>query len=437
VWLPAVTFAVYGLTARWSRPFHTDAYGVAVEAWAWASRGAPWLEELPRTMLDTPQGPFPNWLFVQGEQHAVSSRTIGLVAAALPLSLFSREAFSWWPVTLTAVLLATLAVWFMHRCLRVITTPERALGGSLAFAFATPTWNVSSAWLLPHSLTQACIAAAAAAAARSRWWLVGLALGVGATGRAHLVVIAAAIGLGVAFHRRSASIAIAVGTPTCVGLLLVVLGNQWRYGDASIAGGYSSYAPGQLVETDAGAWVDYVVNVAGFLFSPGRGLFLWTPVALVLIPAAWRSRGVVPDWCGWLAIGGFAYTAVQLKLNHFGGGTGFVGYRHGLELLTAAFPLFVLAWGQIRVSAVRTSATGLLYLQFAMTAVSATSQNLYLVLSPVDAWLQHTLIVAILTRPVWVAVWAAVSILGAILIAQSGIFRPTGSRAVESESGPK
>ena len=49
-----------------------------------------------------------------------------------------------------------------------------------------------------------------------------------------------------------------------------------------------------------------------------------------------------------LAVGGIAYALVQLKINHFAGGDTFFGYRLGLELVTAAAPLYVLGWLAIK-----------------------------------------------------------------------------------------
>jgi alpha-1,2-mannosyltransferase len=409
--LPVLTGAVYAATAVWRPPWFGDVYGVALEAWVWATEGAPWLEGLPPERLATPQGPFPNWLFVDTGEHAVSSRTIGLVGIALPLSALSRGELTMWPTTLTAVVLATLAVALMHRALWKMTTPARATAGALVFAFATPTWTVSADWLLPQSLTQASIAGAALAAVHNRWWLAGVAFGFGITGRAHVAVIAACLGIGVAVVRRRPMIAVAVGLPSLLGLLVVIASNAWRYGSVSISGGYETYAGPNLISSSIDVWAEYAVNVAGFLVSPGRGLLVWTPLALVMLPAVLRSLRGAPDWSVALAFGGFAYTAIQLKINYFSGGDTFVGYRHGLELLTAAFPLYVAAWAFLKSERTRGAAIALMWVQFALIAVGAVTRGLYLSFSPNDPWVQHILPVAIIRAPATLTAVALVALL--------------------------
>ena len=85
------------------------------------------------------------------------------------------------------------------------------------------------------------------------------------------------------------------------------------------------------------------MNHLGFWVSPDRGLFVWTPVVLLLLPALVRSWRSLPDWSRALAMGGLAYTLVQLTFNRFSGGDIFYGYRLGLELLAAVTPALALS----------------------------------------------------------------------------------------------
>jgi hypothetical protein len=90
----------------------------------------------------------------------------------------------------------------------------------------------------------------------------------------------------------------------------------------------------------------FLENVVGALASPERGLFVLSPFLLALVPgirAAWRDA---PPWAQGFALGGVAYTLVQLWLNRFSGGYNFYSYRLMLELLTCATPLLVISFRQ-------------------------------------------------------------------------------------------
>ena len=87
----------------------------------------------------------------------------------------------------------------------------------------------------------------------------------------------------------------------------------------------------------------YLENLAGFLISPDRGLFVWTPLLLLLLPAVVRGWSSAPDWARWLALGGVTYGIAQVGLNVFHGGDAFYGYRLALEPLAAVTPLFVVS----------------------------------------------------------------------------------------------
>ncbi len=103
---------------------------------------------------------------------------------------------------------------------------------------------------------------------------------------------------------------------------------------------------------DAGAFADYaaahpisLVNQLGFWVAPDRGIFVWTPATLLLLPALVRSWRRLPDWSTSLVWGGLAYTVMQGVLNRFWGGDVFYGYRLGLEMLACAAPALALSAG--------------------------------------------------------------------------------------------
>jgi alpha-1,2-mannosyltransferase len=285
----------------------------------------------------------------------------------------------------------------MHRALLRLVSPPLALATALVFAFATPTWSVTANSLTSHALTQTAIAGAAWAAASGRWWWGGAAMAVGITGRVHLAVVAGALGLGVAIAQRRPRIAVAVGVPSAVGVAFVVATNTWRYGVPNLSGGYAAYAEENLTATGADAWLSYLVNWAGFLVSPDRGLLLWTPALLVLVVPAARALRAAPAWVVSLAVGGVLYSFVQLRINAFGGGDTFYGYRLALEMVTCLVPLAALAVLQVRTTVTRAALVVLCWLQFAMIAPGALTWGLFA--SQDDVWRLSSYVLALAWQP--------------------------------------
>ena len=86
-----------------------------------------------------------------------------------------------------------------------------------------------------------------------------------------------------------------------------------------------------------------IINHLGFWISPDRGMLVWTPLILLMLPAVIRSWRNLPDWSTALVWAGLAYTVLQGTLNRFSGGDAFYGYRLTLELLACITPAFALS----------------------------------------------------------------------------------------------
>ena len=129
--------------------------------------------------------------------------------------------------------------------------------------------------------------------------------------------------------------------------------NAVVYGEPSVSGGYTEIFVDNATSLDM---VSYLRNLALALLSPTRGLLMWSPFLIILLPglgAAWRSA---PSWVRGGALGGLLYLLVQLKANRYSGGSGFATYRYPLEAVTAAAPLLFLSytkWVARRPTAVR------------------------------------------------------------------------------------
>jgi hypothetical protein len=382
---------VYALTASWTRIHNSDVYASVVPAIQAAQTGTVWLEGTP--WADT--SPF----FDRVGDHVVSDRQVGIIMLAVPFYALFGAPDDVWPSVLAVVVAAAGTVTMLHLAIRRHVTPAAGWAATAVLAFGTPTWAVSADGLWSHTATQLAIAAAAVALSRDRWWLAGAALGAGTLARPHLAVIALVVGLGMSWSRRNPRIAIAVGVPATLGLASLVGLNRWIYGRWTVSA-YKSYATDNLAG-GFGEWYDPLLNVAGFLIAPDRGLFIWTPIALVLLPAVWRIRGSAPTWTIWLTVGGLAYTAVQLRINHFHGVDAFFGYRHPLELVTCAFALYAVAWSSVRSARLRGVVASLAVLQIAAMALGAVRSDGLLGVD--EVWRDNSLLVVLRMEPLVMA----------------------------------
>jgi hypothetical protein len=141
-----------------------------------------------------------------------------------------------------------------------------------------------------------------------------------------------------------------------------------------------------------GGFWDTVVNELGMWVSPDRGLLVWTPVMLVLLPAVVQSWRELPDWARWLPLG-----------------------RLAQELVGPA-----------------------LCLQFGAIAVGAMSNGFFVVRD--DAWTDNSYWLALRHVPgvwVWTIVMVALGVLATRVWRERGLtFHRTGPTYADSVSGP-
>jgi alpha-1,2-mannosyltransferase len=163
--------------------------------------------------------------------------------------------------------------------------------------------------------------------------------------------------------------------------------------------------------------------------APDRGVLVWTPIVLLLLPALVRSWGSLPDWSRSLLVGGLLYTVTQAGMMTFTGGFGFYGYRYGLEFLACATP--ALALSQMRMGRVaRILAGPVLALQFFAFFLGATFDFMWL---PEDeAWHSNAFVFGL--DAMGVAGWMLAS-----LVAAAGgyvAWRLSRHRPLEAPSTP-
>jgi hypothetical protein len=182
---------------------------------------------------------------------------------------------------LVASLIAASSAALLYLLLRRRAPERLALFLTLVYAFGTTTWVISSQALWQHGLAQLLLVAAlllvTGPATAVRVVAAGALLALAAGNRPPDAFLAAAIGIHALFWagKRVASLVEAAIVPAALilGYNLVVAGH-W-------AGAYG------LVGTSAHFEHDLLPGLAGLLFSPTHGLFVFSPF-LLLVPLALR-----------------------------------------------------------------------------------------------------------------------------------------------------
>lgn len=181
-----------------------------------------------------------------------------------------------------ASFLAALSASLLYLLLRRRARPPIALLLTLAYAFGTTTWVISSQALWQHGMAELLVIGAllllTAPCTAPRALGAGLLLGLIASNRPPDVILAAALGaygLFWAGRRRAALLFATAALPMVVVLLynLAMAGN--------VAGGYGLIGKARFFQHDL------LPGLAGLLISPTRGLLLFSPFLLFLV-LAWR-----------------------------------------------------------------------------------------------------------------------------------------------------
>jgi alpha-1,2-mannosyltransferase len=353
------TAVVYLLTAHWQSGQVSDAIAASWPGWNLAHHGTLFLDDLRYLHdADYPEG---NFAIYPINGHIVASRTMGIILTGVPVHFL----LGWTGLgplqggALTAALMTAAAMANLSLLLRSIVSVRVALVATAVVAFGTPVWTVASAELWTHGPDLLWLTAGLLAATRGRHWWAGAAFGALFMTRPHVAVIALIVGLGATVETRKARTLLAYAATALAAMLLQLLATQLYYGEASLLGQYEEHV---MVFAKSGSGF---TNLVGALFSPGCGLFLFTPLALIALlvtPVGWRAA---PMWTKLSALGGLVYVLLQMKLNTFNGGGGFYGYRLLLEGLVAAVPLWVFcldrAWNRawVRVSTAVTAVASL------------------------------------------------------------------------------
>ncbi|MBM3745137.1 MAG: hypothetical protein FJW34_05015 [Acidobacteria bacterium] len=285
------------------------------------------------------------WFFVEKGGRRYSYYPIAQPLLLLPLNspLALVRGLGAWPVErlvmlarslekLEASLLAALAVALLYRLARRYTGRREAVWLSLLFAFATSTWSISSQALWQHGMGQLliiasllCLDLCLAGEGGFRTWVgAGLCAALSAAVRPTNALFVAACCLVLMVGQRWKLVASYVGFSALVGGAVAAY-NLTVF--ERLSGGYPGTLGGNVL-----------AGLAGLLFSPARGLLVYSPVLIFLLPAVWlwpHGRwGSVPRICVLFAA---AHLLVHAAWRNWWGGDCF-----GPRLLTEMMPALVL-----------------------------------------------------------------------------------------------
>ena len=426
--LPTALFlvcaCVYGLTVS-TNP-SPDAFTADFAAWHIARTGDPVPDVSDFPLLDD-NIIRETWIVETTDGREAVGRAPGVIAVAVPAyALLPSAVISAVPGGLTAALLSAGSVVLLFLLLRDRTGSRTALVAAGLFAFATPVWSVAADAMWPHTLTTLGIVGMAWAADRNRWWLMGLFGGFALWGRLHAALVCAVLGIGTAVSRRRPGIAVRAGVTGGAMLALMSVWTRWMYGSWDPSSGYRAGDFGDNITDNAFNLFNYL----GFLVSADRGLLWWSPLLFLLVPAAWRNRRELPDWCRWLAAGGGSYLVSQAVLNRFSGGDQFYSYRTSLELVVSLAPALALSAHRMGDRA-RRWFTPIAVLQVVLIAPGAVLDGFY---SPVaDVWWRNAFLDALMRRPLDLLP-LAVCALAVALLATRMLRHPRVIRMLEADA---
>src|SRR6185295_2872648 len=182
---------------------------------------------------------------------------------------------------LSASLMAALSASLLYLLLRRRAPASIALLLTLAYAFGTTTWVISSQALWQHGMAELLVICAllllTAPCTAPRALAAGLLVGLIACNRPPDVILAAALGAyGLFWAGRRAVLLVAAAAVPAGLVLLYNLGVAGHF-----AGGYGRVGDASFFQHDL------LSGLGGLLFSPTRGLFVFSPFLLFLV-LAWR-----------------------------------------------------------------------------------------------------------------------------------------------------
>ncbi len=274
--------------------------------------------------------------------HWLSAYAIGAPALVTPLSLPAV----WWlrahqiedddvrfrVVTLVmerigAAALTAASVTLMYLALCQVTAARFAVGVTLVYALGTNTWVVGSQSLLQHGGAAMALAGMSLFLLGPDTWRRALGAGIFASlavlVRPTMVIFSLLAFVLMLRERRRHLLAF-------LSLPLAGVAWLWMYNSrlaGLIQGGYHGF----MFTAPRLDWF------LGLLLSPNRGLFVYTPAAVLALPSVWSRDPERPRWVRYLPAGILGYLLLYSAWKGWWGGN-----TYGPRFLTDALPALAL-----------------------------------------------------------------------------------------------
>lgn len=349
---------LYLVTATWSLPYHIDAATNVFIAWEMGDQGHLTLDEYEELATDDYYGNI-GWI-VPAKSTAAAVYPPGTAALAAPLyAIWPTEATVQTvygtnvaapavdipipplaPAAITSAVVAAIAVGLLGLVFREFVSGRLAVVSAYVVGLGTGVWPVAADALWQHGPAIMWMTAGMLLSVKHHA-ASGFAFGAAILTRPHTALVAAGNGLWQSRKARSIRPAALIGFGSFVGLGILVWLNNQLFGSPSITGGYGDRFADRMASLDL---LEYAGNILLVFVHPMRGVLVYSPFLILLLPglrAAWRAA---PAWVRGSAVGGVLYLLLQLKAEGYSGGSGFWGYRYPLETLAATAPLLLLSY---------------------------------------------------------------------------------------------
>jgi len=330
-----VILTVYVSTANYNF-ISIDVIAAEVPAWSFATTG-----QLDLNAISHPALPF----FFHHGDGVYSDRFPGAIAFLVPAywvaALAGVAEFTIIPGSISAAVVTAFAVLVMNEVYGLTLSSRRSVQVATLFtAFGTGAWSLCANAPWSHTLDFLLLALGLWALARGRTIWAGVAFGGVVLTRPQWAVAFVALGLVLSMLERSIRPALKIALGMLPGVVLLTAYNGVLFGRWGPSNG------NELGGRIAVQWWEFPVNVLGGLFSPTRGLLFFYPIVLVCAIALPRVFRKAPPWQKAAAVGGTCGIVLQLLLNRYSGGSGFVGSRLWVEPLVLWAPLLAASANQ-------------------------------------------------------------------------------------------
>lgn len=300
-------------------------------------------------ILATPLYALPVWLGLTGDPSAPRPLGGAFTRTEVMGTLLSK---------LAASLMIAISVALVYLALRNLLDASGSLWITLAYAFATSSWAVSSQGLWQTTGSQMLLAGAFLALliaqrrrTREMVVLAGVLAALGVMCRPTTLIFAVLLTLYV-WHAHREHLLAYLPIPSVLAVLLLGY-NLYYFG--VLKGGYEGVHVEQLI-----SWKQVSTALQGLLVSPNRGILTFSPVVLPAFAGmvvAFRRGG--PLLLRYLACGVLLTIAFYSTLPQWHGQFSF-SYRYLVDLLPALALLAVPTWGWIVARSWRRQAIGAL-----------------------------------------------------------------------------